>query len=225
MSTAGPIVVVQSPDATLVSDTTIAGHLLVTTHSDHVARTVPVAATGDRQAVPAFGIALYEAFQQQTSSTKPSLSEEGTASLLVNYVGNGTINAFPTVPISSVWNAIEHHESDRLTEWFRGKVVVFLPNPIAGGSSLLPTGQTVTSPVVHLHVLNMLLTDNRLYQLGAASRSLMTLLVAWLVAWLLLQFRGTISLFLAGMAIAIVWSIHSPRARAQPTWCFPSPCL
>ena len=32
MSTAGPIVVVQSPDATLVSDTTIAGHLLVTTH-------------------------------------------------------------------------------------------------------------------------------------------------------------------------------------------------
>ena len=48
----------------------------------------------------------------------------------------------------------------------------------------------------------MLLTDNRLYQLGATSRSLMTLLVAWLVAWLLLQFRGAISLFLAGMAIA-----------------------
>ena len=203
MSTAGPIVVVQSPDATLASDTTIAGHLLVTTHSDHVARTVPVAATGDRQSVPAFGIALYEAFQQQTSPTKPSLSEGGTASLLVNYVGNGTINAFPTVPISSVWNAIEHHERDRLTEWFKGKVVVFLPNPIAGGSSLLPTGQTVTSSVVHLHVLNMLLTDNRLYQLGATSRSLMTLLVAWLVAWLLLHFRGTISLILAGTAIAI----------------------
>jgi transcriptional regulator with GAF, ATPase, and Fis domain len=122
---------------------------------------------------------------------------------LVNYVGNGTINAFPTVPMSSVWNAIEHHESDRLTEWFKGKVVVFLPNPIAGGSYLLPTGQTVTSSVVHLHVLNMLLTDNRLYQLGATSRSLMTLLIAWLVAWLLLHFRGTISLILAGTAIAI----------------------
>ena len=139
MSTAGPIVVVQSPDATLVSDATIAGHLLVTTHSDHVARTVPVAmATGDRQSVPAFGIALYEAFQQQTSLTKPSLSEGGTASLLVNYVGNGTINAFPTVPISSVWNAIEHHERDRLTEWFKGKVVVFLPNPIAGEAGSCP---------------------------------------------------------------------------------------
>ena len=121
---------------------------------------------------------------------------------MVNYVGNGTINAFPTVPVSSVWDAIEHHERDRLTEWFKGKVVVFLPNPIAGGSWLLPTGQTVASPVVQLHVLNMLLTDNRLYQLGATSRSLMTLLVAWLVACLLLRFRGAISLSLAGMAIA-----------------------
>ena len=75
-------------------------------------------------------------------------------------------------------NAIERHERDRLTEWFKGKVVVFLPNPIAGGSVLLPTGQTVTNSVVHLHVLNMLLTDNRLHELGAAGRSLTTLLVA-----------------------------------------------
>jgi transcriptional regulator with PAS, ATPase and Fis domain len=202
MSTAGPTVVVQSPDATLVPDTTIGGHLLVTTHSDHVARTVPVAATDDTQSVPAFGIALYEAFQQQSSPTKPSLIERSTASLLVNYVGNGTIDAFPTLPVSSVWNAIEHHDSDRLTEWFNGKVVVFLPNSIAGGSLLLPTGQTVTSSVVHLHVLNMLLTDNRIWQLGAAGRSVMTLFVAWLVAWLLLQFRGTISLLFAGKAIA-----------------------
>ena len=202
MSAASPIVVVQSSAATLTSDATIAGHLLVTTHSDHVARTVPVAATDGTQSVPAFGIALHEVFQQQTSPTKPSLSEGSRVSLLVNYVGDGTINAFPTVPISSVWNAIEHHERDRLTEWFKGKVVVFLPNPITGGSSLLPMGQMVTSSVVHLHVLNMLLTDNQLYQLGTASRALITLFVAGLVAWLLLHFRGTISLLLAGKAIA-----------------------
>ncbi|MEP6959202.1 MAG: sigma 54-interacting transcriptional regulator [Nitrospirota bacterium] len=201
MNTAGPIVAVQSPDATLTSDTIIIGHLLVTTHSDHIARTVPMAETGDQQSVPAFGIALYEAFQQQISPTKPSRSERGTTSILVNYVGNGSINAFPTVPMSSVWNAIEHQESERLTEWFNGKVVVFLPNPIAGGGSLLPTGQAVTSAVIHLHILNMLLTDNRLWQLGAAGRSVMTLLVAGLVAWLLLRFRGTISLLFAGMAI------------------------
>ncbi|MGH7215972.1 MAG: sigma 54-interacting transcriptional regulator [Nitrospiraceae bacterium] len=203
ISAAGPIVVVQSPDPTLVSDGTIAGHLLVTTHSDHVARMVPVSATVDSQSIPAFGIALYEAFQQQTSLTKPSRSEGGMASLLVNYVGNGTINAFPTVPMSSVWSAIEHHERDRLIEWFKGKVVVFLPNPITGGSSLLPTGQTVTNLVIHLHVVNMLLTDNQVYQLGATGRPLMTLFIAWLVAWLLLHFRGMLSLLLAGKAIAV----------------------
>ena len=201
MSATGPIVVVQSPDATLVSDTAIAGHLLVSTHSDHVARMVPVAGSYDSHS-PAFGIALYETFQQQSSPTKLSLSGGDTVSLLVNYAGNGTINAFPTVPMSSVWNAVEHHERDRLTEWFKGKVVVFLPNPIAGGNVLLPTGQTVTNSVVHLHVLNMLLTDNRLHQLGAGSHVFITLFVACLVAWLLLHFRGTISLLLAGKVIA-----------------------
>ena len=203
MSNAGPIVVVQSPDATLASDTTIAGHLLVTTHPDRVARAVPVTVMGEQQSIPAFGIALYEAFQQQVSPTKPSLSAEGTASLLVNYVGNGTINAFPAIPMSSVWKAIEHHETDRLTKWFKGRIVVFLSNPITGESLLLPTGQISISSVVHLHVLNMLLTDNRLYQLDLTSRSLLTLLVAWLVAWLLLRFRGTISLLLAGKVIAV----------------------
>jgi transcriptional regulator with PAS, ATPase and Fis domain/CHASE2 domain-containing sensor protein len=202
MSTAGPIVVVQSPDATLTSETTIIGHLLVTAHSDHITRMVPVTDTGGRQSVLAFAIALYEAFQEQRSPTKLSRLERGTASILVNYVGNGTLNAFPTVPMSAVWNAIEHHENERLTEWFKGKVVVFLPNSVAGGGSFLPTGQTVTSPVVHLHLLNMLLTDTRLWQLGAAGRSVMTLFLAGLVAWLLLRFRGTVSLLFAGTAIA-----------------------
>ena len=133
---------------------------------------------------------------------KPFLSERSTASLLVNYVGNGTINSFPTLPMSTVWIAIKHHKSERLTEWFKGKVVVFLPNSIARGSLLLPTGQTVTSSVAHLHVLNMLLTGNRFWQLGVAGHPVMALLLAWLVAWLLLQFRGTKSLLFTGKAIA-----------------------
>src|SRR6185295_18131192 len=91
---------------------------------------------------------------------------------------------------------------ERLTEWFNGKVVVFLPNPIVGEGALLPMGQAVTNSVVHLHVLNMLLTDNRLSQLGQTGRSVMTLLIAGSVAWLLLRFRGTISLLFAGTAIA-----------------------
>ncbi len=202
MSAAGPIVVVQSPDATMTTDNAIVGHLSVTTHSDRIARAVPVKDTGDQPSVPAFGIALYDVFQYQLSPAKPARSRRDRTSLLVNYAGDGTIKAFPALPMSSVWDAIEHHESDRLTEWFNGKVVVFLPNPIAGGGSLLPTGQTVAGSVIHLHVLNMLLTDNRLWQIEAVGRSVITLFIAGLVAWLLLRFRGPISLLFAGKAIA-----------------------
>jgi CHASE2 domain-containing sensor protein len=225
MSTAGPIVVVQSPEATLVSTEAIAGHLAITPHADRVTRTVPVTVPGDKQSSPAFGIALFEAFQQQASPTKLSFSQGSTTSLLINYVGDGTINSFQTIPLSSVWRAIERHERDRLTEWFKGKIVVFLPNPVTGGSWLLPTGQTITSSVAHLHVLNMLLTDNHLYQLGVTSRSLLTLLVAWLVAWVLLRFRGTISLLLAGKAIAsygVVMFLALTMAHLVPC---PSPPL
>jgi transcriptional regulator with PAS, ATPase and Fis domain/CHASE2 domain-containing sensor protein len=202
MSSAGPIVVVEGLDATLTSDTTITGHLSATTDSDHIARRMPVEAISDSKSIPAFGIALYEAFQRQTSPAKPSRSERDLTQLLVNYVGDGTISAFPTLPMSTLWNAIEHHENDRLTEWFTGKIVVFLPNPIAGGNTLLPTGQKVTNPVVHLHALNMLLTDNRLWQPDAAGRTVITLFVAWLVSWLLLHFQSTISLLFAGKAMA-----------------------
>jgi transcriptional regulator with PAS, ATPase and Fis domain/CHASE2 domain-containing sensor protein len=203
MSTTGPIVVVQSPRMALATDTAIAGHVLVTTDSDRVTRSMPVEETVDNQSIPAFGIALFNAFVQQTSPTKPPRSQAHTVSLLVNYASNGTINALPTVPISSVWSAIEHHERDRLTEWFKGKVVVFLPNPIAGGNSLLPTGQTVTSAVIHLHALNMLMTDNRLHQLGTPGRVSITLFLAWLVAWVLLHFRGTLSLLLSGKVVVL----------------------
>jgi transcriptional regulator with PAS, ATPase and Fis domain len=202
MATARPIVLVQSPDTTLVSDATVASHLLVATHVDRITRAVPLTANGDRQSSQAFGVSLYQLFQQQASLRTPLLSEDATDSLLVNYVGDGTINALPTIPISSVWTAIEHHDRDQLTEWFKNKVVVFLPNHIGGEHRLLPTGQTVSSSVIHLHVLNMLLTGKRLTQLGAPSRTLITLLLACLVAWLLLRFRGTISLLLAGKAIA-----------------------
>lgn len=202
LSSAAPVVMVQSTDATLASEAALTAHLSVTIHPDHVARTIPVTSADDRPAAPAFGVALYDAFQKQVSPLSPPPSPIEAGSLLVNYAGNGTLDAFPTLSMSTVWNAIERHESDRLAGWFTGKAVVFLPNPLTGGNWLLPTGQSVTGQVVHLHALNMLLTDQRLCQIGAAGRFLVTLLVASLAAWLLLRFRGTISLLLAGTAIA-----------------------
>ncbi|MEC4888713.1 MAG: sigma 54-interacting transcriptional regulator [Nitrospira sp.] len=203
LSSAAPVVMVHSADAALASDAALAAQLSVTAHPDHVARTVLASSPDDPSAVPAFGIALYDAFQKQVSPVRPRPSPIGAGSLLVNFAGNGTLASFPTVPLSAVWGAIEQHENARLTEWFNGKVVVFLPNQLTGGNWLLPTGHSVSGQIVHLHVLNMLLTDQRLCQVGATGRFLVTLLVASLAAWLLLQFRGAIHLLLAAAAIAV----------------------
>lgn len=206
LSSAGPIIIAtKSPDSTLTPDTAIPGHLLVTPDSDHVLRTIPLAATDEARAsrsVPAFGIALYEAFEKEMSSTKSRVFPGAGDSLLVDYAGDGAISAFPTLPVSAVWDAIEHRQSDRLTEWFKDKIVLFLPDPVAG-TWLVPTGRIITSTVAHLHVLNMLLTDSRLCRLGTTGRPFVSLLLAGMVAWLLLQFRGTRGLLLAGIAIAI----------------------
>jgi len=142
-------------------------------------------------------------FQQQNLTTKPSLSEGGTASLLVNYVGNGTIDAFPTV---CYFIRLERHRASRERSAHRlvqGKVAVFLLKPNRGGKLALAhwtDGHQLSRASPRLEYAADRQPD---LPTRATSRSLMTLLVAWLAAWLLLQFRGTTSLILAGTAIAI----------------------
>ncbi len=200
---AAPVVLPQqASDSPLMSDSTLVSHLLVSTHADHIARSVPTRVRAASEVIPAFGTALYDLFHEQTTPPVSPSSDE-PESLLVNYVGDGTINVFPTIPISAVWNAVEQHESERLSEWFNGKVVVLLPAPPPPGTRLLPTGQAVGNSVVHMHLLNMLLTDNRICRLDTAGRAVVALLVAGFVAWFLLSSRGIISLLLAGSTIAL----------------------
>ncbi len=224
VSTAGPVVVVQRPDAMAASGATIASHLSVTTDSDHVVRAVPETVTTDASSARAFGLALYQALQEQTSQGKPFSTHLASGSFLVDYVGDGTIHSFPTVPVSAVWKAIEHHDTDRLTKWFKGNVVVFLTNPAEPDSRLLPTGKTVENSVVHLHLLNMLLTGDPVRQVGTAIRYSVAFLFAGLVAWLLLQFRGMISLLLAvtgivvyiGLLVVVLVVVHLVLPLALP---------
>jgi transcriptional regulator with PAS, ATPase and Fis domain len=175
----------------------------VTTHFDHVARVVPATVAGNTSATPAFGFALYQAFQEQTSGGKPFSPDLRNGSFLVNYAGNGTIQAFSTVPVSAVWSAIEHHDTDQLTEWFKDRVVVILTDPAEPRSWYLPTGQAVGNSVVHLHLLNMLLTGDILSQFDAAMRYSATFLLSGLIAWLLLRFQGPFGLLLAGACLSV----------------------
>ena len=197
MNTAGHVVTVFDPEAPLVSDSTIQGHLAVSPHRDHVTRTLPLFIELHPQPTPSFGLALYALAQSR------SLSDSNGESHLVNMVGNGSLSALPTIPLSSVWDAIQQHDSAALDGWFKDKLVVILPNAPTQNLWLLPTGQSVNGMVVHLHLLNSLLTGNRLCQIDAIGRFVATIVFAALIAWGLLRVHGMMSLLFAAGIIAM----------------------
>jgi transcriptional regulator with PAS, ATPase and Fis domain len=201
--TAGPVVFVHDPDRTLQSDPAIAGHLMVSTQPDHVTRAIPLLAMVEAKTVPAFGSIIYDLYRQQTSPAMQPLATERAIATLVNLVGNGSLSSLPTIPLSSVWNAMQLHDNRQLEDWFKGNAVVILPNPMTHGPWLLPTGQSINGTLLHLQLLNQLLTGNHLCQVRSLGRFGCTVLLASLVAWCLLHFRGSISLLFAGGAIAL----------------------
>jgi len=205
--TAGPIVFVHDPDHVIESDTAILAHLQVSAGPDHVARTVPLPAMIEAQAVPAFGSALYDLHRQRRMPGTQPVATEDEAMALINLVGNGSRSALPTVPLSAVWDAIHRHDERILNEWFKNKVVVILPNPTTQGFWLLPTGQTVTGMTAHLHLLNSLLTGNRVCQVPSPWRFTLTVLFASLIAWCLLRFHGSIGLLVATSAVVLSGTI------------------
>lgn len=199
--TAGRVVTVFDDEAPLASDSIIQGHLALSLHSDHVARAVPLFTGQGSQTTPSFGLALYALAKNQP------LSGVSDDTRLVNLVGNGSLAALPAIPLSSVWEAIQHHDSAALDGWFKGKVVTILSHAATQNPWLLPTGQSVNGMAVHLQLLNSLLTDNRLCRINDIGRVGLTLAVASLIAWGLLHFRGLTSLFWAAGTIAFYGAI------------------
>jgi transcriptional regulator with PAS, ATPase and Fis domain/CHASE2 domain-containing sensor protein len=200
---AGPIVFVHDPDHAIESDAALLSHLDVSADPDHVTRTVPMSAAIEAQAVPAFGSALYDLYRQRRMpGTQPVATEDGAVAL-INLVGNGSLSSLPTVPLSAVWDAIQRHDERILNEWFKNKVVVILSDPTTQSRWLLATGQTVTGMTAHIHLLNSLLTGNRVCQVGSPWRFALTVLFASLIAWCLLRFHGSIGLLVAAVAVVL----------------------
>ena len=221
--TAGPVVFVHDPDRAIESDAAILAHLDGSADPDHVTRTIPPSAMIEAQAVPAFGSALYDLYRRrQTPGTQPVATEE--TAVLINLVGNGSLSALPTVPLSMVWDAIQRHDERLFDEWFKNKVVVIIPNPTTQGHWLLATGQTVTGMTAHLHLLNSLLTDNLLCQVRSPWQFALTVLFASLIAWCLLRFQGSLGLLITagavllsgGITFAVLPAFHLVLPVAQP---------
>ena len=197
INTAGRVVTVYDEEAPLASDSMIQGHLALSSHSDHVTRAVPLFIEQGSRMTPSFGSALYALATNQPPAGAPGDTQ------LISPVGGGTLTDLPAIPLSSVWKALQQHDTAALDGWFKGHVVTILPQVSASTPWLLPTGQSVDGMTAHLHLLNNLLTGDRLCRIGAGGRGSLAIVVAALVAWCLLAFRGTVSLLLAAGALAL----------------------
>ena len=195
--TAGPIVTVFDDETPLVSETAIQGHLALSPHSDHVARSLPLFVEHGSQTPPSFGLALFSLAKSQP------LPRGSGETRLVNVVGNGTLADLPTIPLSTVWKAIAQQDSTSLDGWLKDKVVVILSQVPSQNLWLLPTGQSVDGMTAQLQFLNSLLTENHLCQIGPLGRAGITMVFATLIAWCLLRFHGSISLVFAAGAVAL----------------------
>ncbi|MBH0202506.1 MAG: sigma 54-interacting transcriptional regulator, partial [Nitrospira sp.] len=216
LRTASPVVLIHDTDSLLQSDAAIYGHLTVTSDLDHVSRHIPPSTRIGTQTVPALGSILSEVFHRHTAPTQV-LSTHSDADVLINIVGDGSLAALQPIPLSSVWNAVERHDEPLLASWFKDKAVVIRASPGGSETWLLPSNSTVDGMTAHLHVLNALLNHvnhERIDSLSWLSRFTVTIVLASLAAWSLLQFRGMMGLLLAGAVVVL----YGALAVAMLSW-------
>lgn len=206
LRTAAPVALIHSPTSLLQTDAVIPTHNEVVNDLDGVSRRIALSTHVGVETISAFGSALYEVFRRHlVTPTRPLYSLSDTP-ILINMVGDGSLDALHPIPLSLVLEVIREHDEERLTAWFKDKIVVIQSNRIPPKTSLLSSGSSVDGITAHLHLLNALLTGNPIDSLGWVGRCTMTTLMAWLAAWILLRFRAPRSLLLAG-AVVVLYSM------------------
>ncbi|MEQ1848319.1 MAG: CHASE2 domain-containing protein, partial [Nitrospira sp.] len=201
LRTASPVVLIHDPDSVLLADSAIYGHITVTSDLDHISRHIPPSIRIGDQTVPAFSSILSDIFHRHTATLPQSLSSHSDVDVLINIVGDGSLTALQPIPLSSVWNAVERHDEPLLASWFKDKAVVIRSSPEGSETWLLPSNSTVDGLTAHLHVVNAFLNHERIDSLGWFGRFTVTIVLASLAAWSLLQFRGMMGILFAGAVV------------------------
>ena len=196
---ASPVVLIHETDSLLHSEGVLSTHLELLRDLDHVSRRIALSTRVGAQTIPAFGSVLYDVFRRHNARPMQSLSSMSDTTILINLVGDGSLMALQPIPLSSVLATMHAHDEKQLTTWFKDKVVVIQSSPAHPATWLLSSGSSVDGMTAHLHLLNALLTGERIDSLDWLSRFTITTLMAWLTAWSLLRFRALLGFSLAGV--------------------------
>ncbi len=203
LRTASPVILIHETDSPLRSEAAISTHVELLRDLDHVSRRIALSTRVGAQTISAFGSVLYDVFRRHITRPTQSLSRMSDDTILINVVGDGSLTALQPIPLSSVWATMHGHDEIQLTTWFKDKIVVIQSSPAHPETWLLSSGSSVDGMTAHLHLLNALLTGERIDSLDWLGRFTITTLMAWLVAWSLLRFRVPLGLLLAGVVVVL----------------------
>ncbi len=200
---ASPVVLIHETDSLLQSEAVISTHVELLRDLDHVSRRIALSTRVGALTIPAFGSVLYDVFRRHNARPTQSLSSMSDATILINMVGDGSLTALQPIPLSSVLATMHGHDEEQLTTWFKDKIVVIQSSPAHPETWLLSSGSSVDGVTAHLHLLNALLTGQRISSLDWLGRFAITTLMAWLAAWSVLRFRAPLGFSLAGVVVVL----------------------
>ena len=195
------------------------GFMLPTPDPDRVVRRIPLSGQLGTREFPAFGMVLAAAMDQSLvrGNTIPT---DARNRLLVNVAGDGTLTAFHTVTFLEFSRLADGTHDDQLVPLVKDKAVILLAHPRQLNGHPLPTGIEASDGLVHMHLLNTLLTRNWIRTLPSWGRVLLALVLASGVAYLALRRTDSKGLLLgAGLVGAYVALIGAALTTLQ--WTLP----
>ena len=173
------------------------GHMLVTADRDRVVRRIPLFVEAQNRAVPAFALQLAATFEQ-AHPPELRIPSDPDGNLLVNFVGQGSLQGFEHVSLAELWESLEHNAGDQWEKRIKGNVVVLLVQPGANGGHPSPFGPDLSGGLMQVHALDTILSRRWIHQVATFPQFIIATLLCLGVGLALLTRKAP-----HGLAVAI----------------------
>jgi DNA-binding NtrC family response regulator/CHASE2 domain-containing sensor protein len=197
-----------APLPALVQPAKNVGHTLAPADADGLVRRVPLFVRLGERGVPAFGLALADAFAK---GDPPRTRVDRHAQALVGFAGPAFPRGFNVVPLTELVATIERREAETLEKLFAGRIVLLLLEP-SRAPHPTPLGP-MSDGAIQAQLLNTVLTSAWVRQAPFAWAAIVTTLLAALTAWLWLAARW----WKAAISVVVVALVYAAGLIVIPS--------
>ncbi|MFO0732715.1 MAG: sigma 54-interacting transcriptional regulator [Nitrospiraceae bacterium] len=172
---------------------------------DRVVRRLPLSSHVGALDLPAFGVLLAMKSTAEHPNTERLLGPSST-NLLLSVVQDGSATAFRSISFADFMKLLAGKHGDELDHMISGKIAVLLLQPRQAPAYLLPSGQEVSDGLLHVHLLNTLLTRHWIHTIPAGGRLAVAIALAAGIAYVTLR-RANAAGWLFGVASLGIYTL------------------